>query len=77
MMGCFFTGGFVYSSHATSVWIASTSLLILLEGKLLFSHRFSNQVNKILSALVHGKLILQVEAGDVQLKVRSKVRRYL
>lgn len=76
MMGCFFTGGFVCNSHATSVWIASTSLLILLEGKPLFSHRFSNQVNKILSALLHGKLILHVEGGDIR-RVRSKVRRYL
>lgn len=53
------------------------NLLILLEGKLLFSHKFSNQVNKILSALLHGKLILQGEGEDIQLKVKSKVRPYL
>lgn len=39
--------------------------------------KFSNQVNKILSALLHGKLIQQGEGRDVQLKMKSKVRPYL
>jgi len=61
----------------TTICVSSTYLLILREGKLLFSSKFSNQVNKILSALLHGKLMLQGEVKHAQLKVRSKVRHYL
>lgn len=63
----------MYGTHTASVRIASTCLPSSRISKFLFSCRINNQVNEILSALLHGKLLLQGEGKDVQLKVKSKV----